>query len=89
MRMFRLEYEGGQPLTNFGFTSYTGSGSAIRAADGRFVLTLTDAGLSSERAAVNTIAHELNHIRESLRGGLIADHGPANIAGNLAEEYFR
>jgi hypothetical protein len=66
------------------------SGAPFRAANGRFVVTLTDRGLATEADAVNTIAHELNHLREAMRTGMpIVEEGPAIRSGNLAEEFFR
>jgi RHS repeat-associated protein len=62
------------------------------ASSGRFVVTLSDSGLGSAGAAVNTIAHELNHIREILRnppGYFIDSEAAATIAGNLAERFMR
>lgn len=58
----------------------------------RLIITLTDAGLSSPQAALNTIAHELNHIREILNGPtghFIQDEAAATTAGDLAEAFFR
>ena len=63
-----LNYEVGQPR-QYGFTSYNGAGRLIRGGNGRFQVTLTNLGLRSEADAVNTIAHELNHKRESMRTG--------------------
>ncbi len=66
------------------------SGAPFRAANCQFVVTLTDQGLASEADAVNTIAHELNHLREAIRKGMsIVEEGPAIRPGNLAEEFFR
>lgn len=92
MRMFKLEFEAGVPLHLYGFTSVNGAGQIFRSADGRFIITLTDAGLSSPQAALNTIAHELNHIREILNGPtghFIQDEAAATTAGDLAEAFFR
>lgn len=88
VRMMQLAHEAGGP--GYGFTSYTMSGAPFRAANGRFLVTLTDRGLASEADAVNTIAHELNHLREAMRTGMpIVEEGPAIRSGNLAEEFFR
>lgn len=49
-----------------------------------------DAGLASEQDAVNTIAHELNHIREVMATGKWpAREGHATGSGNAAQQYFR
>jgi hypothetical protein len=56
------------------------------------MMTLTDSGLVSEQEAVNSIAHELNHVREILRNGpgyFIDSEQPAKLAGDLAELFFR
>ena len=88
MRMMQLAHEAGGP--GYGFTSYTMSGAPFRAGNGGFLVTLTDRGLASEADAVNTIAHELNHLREAMRTGMpIVEEGPAIRSGNLAEEFFR
>ena len=92
MRSIQLAHEAGAPPHLYGFTSQTGTGAVVRAPNGQFVVTLTDAGLSSPHAAVNTIAHELNHIREILKQGpghFIKDEGAANLAGDLAELFYR
>ena len=92
MRKFELQYEAGAKLGDYAFTSQSGAGRIIRAPNGRFVLTLTDSGLTREGAAVNSIAHELNHVREILRGPLgtfVEDEGPAIQAGNKAEQFLR
>ena len=84
-----LNYEPGAP-GQYGYTSYNGLGQLIRGANGRFQVTLTDQGLASEQDAVNTIGHELNHIRESLSTGTFpSGEGPANLSGELAELFFR
>lgn len=88
-RIMNIGYEVGSP-NQFGFTSYNGAGRLIRGSDGRFQVTLTNLGLRSEADAVNTIGHELNHIRESMRTGQMPPfEAPAIRSGNLAEEFFR
>jgi len=86
MRMFQLAYEAGP---HYGFISQTGAGALVRAADGRIVLTLQDAGLNSTRAAVETIAHELNHVRGILRTGLATDEAAAEAAARAAGQFSR
>jgi hypothetical protein len=88
IRMFELRCAGHAKAGDYAFTSQSGTGEIVRAANGRFVLTLTDSGLASEADAVNSIAHELNHVREILRGppgAFVEDEGPARLAGDLAE----
>ena len=88
-RLMDLSYETGSP-GQYGFTSFNGAGNLIRGATGRFQVTLTDLGLRSEADSVNTIAHELNHIREGMRtGGLPPSEGPAIWSGDTAELFFR
>jgi RHS repeat-associated protein len=88
-RLMDLGYAPGD-VGQYGYTSYNGLGQLLRGATGRFQVTLTDEGLASEQDAVNTIAHELNHIRESLGSGTFpAGEGPANLSGDIAELFFR
>jgi RHS repeat-associated protein len=65
MRMFAVELD--LELPYFGGITQNGAGSLKRSHDGRIILTLGRQALSSEGSAVNTIAHELNHVREILR----------------------
>ncbi len=65
-----------------------GAGNLIRAADGRFVLTLTDSGLSSVRAAVETISHELNHVRGWLNTGVVSTEEAAEAAARAASPFI-
>jgi hypothetical protein len=43
----------------------------------------------SERTAVGTIAHELNHVRAYLRTGRFTSEGEAEAPGMAAERNFR
>jgi RHS repeat-associated protein len=90
LRSMELVYEGGQPSFLFGNISQNGAGELIRASNGRYLVTLTDSGLASAEDAVNTIAHELNHIREIQRLGphFIESEAPANFAGDMGELFF-
>ncbi|MEM7765591.1 MAG: FG-GAP-like repeat-containing protein [Pseudomonadota bacterium] len=85
-RQFKLEYEDGP---HFGFMSQLGDGSVFRAADGRFVITLQNAGLENARAALETIAHELNHIRGVLKTGQPTTEDVAEAAGKAAGKFGR
>jgi hypothetical protein len=87
MRMFELRYEAGSDA--FGFMSQTGAGDLIRGSTGRIALTLKDPGLASERAAVETIAHELNHIRGVMRSGSVTEEAVAEAAARAAGRYYR
>ena len=86
-----LQYEGGARSSLYGFTSMDGAGNIVRAPDGRYIVTLTDAGLSSPGSALNTIAYELNHIREISRtpGFHIPEEAVVALAGDLAELFMR
>lgn len=86
MRMFDLAYEPGK---NFGFISQTGSGALWRAPNGKIVLTLQDVGLTSTEAAVETIAHELNHVRGILKTGIPTTETAAEAAAAAAGKHFR
>jgi RHS repeat-associated protein len=90
MRMFELAYEA--PGTSgyveaFGYISQTGAGNLVRGGSGRFLLTLQDAGLASELNAIETIAHELSHVRAIL-GGNVVDEVLAEQAAKMAGRYF-
>lgn len=90
--MFEFQYEAGAKPGDYAFTSQYGTGAIVRAPNGRFIMTLTDSGLASEADAVNSIAHELNHVREIMRNGpgyFIDSEDPARLAGDIAELYFR
>jgi hypothetical protein len=87
-RVFQLEHDPGG--LGFGHISYTGSGRPVRSVSGRIRLRLTDAALQSELDAVQTIAHELHHIREGIRTGDIPlDEDAAERAAQLAGMYLR
>jgi RHS repeat-associated protein len=86
MRMIQLAYEAGK---DFGFMSTDAAGRLIRGSTGRILVTLQNAGLASERDAVMTIAHELNHIRGVLAGGAPTEHAIAEGAARLAGLFFR
>jgi hypothetical protein len=86
MRMFQLAYE---PGPHFGYISQTGSGAVWRASNGKFLLTLQDAGLSSTQAAVETISHELNHVRGILATGVPTEESAAEAAAEAARPFIR
>lgn len=60
-----------------------GDGSNGRATGGQVILSLGDGGLSSTRTAVETISHELNHVRGYSGLGEFASEGSA-VAAALA-----
>jgi RHS repeat-associated protein len=87
MRMFELRHEAGGGA--YGYISQTGSGALVRGSTGRILLTLQDAGLASEQDAVETIAHELNHVRGVLTTGDVTSEAAAEAAATSAGQYFR
>jgi hypothetical protein len=87
-RVFELEHD--PSGLGYGHISYTGSGRPVRTVSGRIRLRLTDAALESELDAVQTIAHELHHIREGIRTGDVPlDEDAAERAARLAGRYLR
>ncbi len=86
MRMFELQFE---PGPYYGYISQTGSGALVRAQNGRIILTLQEAGLVSERDAVETIAHELNHVRRIMKTGTVSPESEAEISAKQAGRYFK
>ncbi|MBN2209630.1 MAG: hypothetical protein JW759_10095, partial [Candidatus Coatesbacteria bacterium] len=95
MRMIKLEYGGPAARGEYGFVTAAGGktaetlGELRRAPDGRIIITLTDNGLASEKDAVETIAHEVNHIREHFKTGNILNEGAAERSAKTAGEFFR
>jgi RHS repeat-associated protein len=87
MRMFELQYEEGGGA--YGYISQTGSGALIRGSSGRIALTLKDPGLASESDAVQTIAHELNHVRGVFSTGEVTDEPTAETAAQAVARFFR
>ena len=91
MRMIELRYIK-KPWTAGLFGSMFrvgGSNLLFRGQTGKIVVGLTRKALSSPQAAVNTIAHELNHIRGVLKNGIPTGEDAANFAGDMAERYFK
>lgn len=93
-RSMNIQYGGAgrEGSTDFGSTGLTWAGPLLRGPSGQFEVTLYDAGLASEENAVNTLAHELNHIRDVMRTGEWPDPEDEQIAreaGNTAQRYFR
>jgi hypothetical protein len=95
MRMFELQYEAGEQV-NYGSISekisskkpYNTIGLA-RTSTGQFKLTLYDKGLRSPQDAVETIAHELNHVRGFLQTGATSTEGSAEAAAEAAAPFVR
>jgi hypothetical protein len=59
-------------------------GRIVRAPNGRIVLTLYDRGLRSPQDVVETISHELNHVRGYYRIGEFTSEAEAEAAAEAA-----
>jgi hypothetical protein len=72
-----------------------GSGAVTSRTDGSMTTDLPlprrlkDPGLASRRAAVETIAHELNHIRGVMRSGVVTEEPVAEARARAAGRHFR
>ena len=86
--MFEFVEGGASPMGSYGSVTRIGN-SLQTASDSRFVMRLYDPGLASQRDAVMTIAHELNHVRGFLRSGAFTDENTAEAAAQLAGKFFR
>jgi RHS repeat-associated protein len=89
-RMFDIREGGASYVADKSKIFELSQGTLKRAADGRFVLELYDPGLASERTAVGSIAHEVNHVREYLRTGTWTDESEAKAeaSADAAEAYY-
>lgn len=93
-RLFKLEY-GGADSRYFGHTSFTPtdltleSFKIVRTPDGRAIIKLYDNALTSQRAAVETIAHEINHIRGVFKRGIYTSEEAAEAAARAAGQHFK
>ena len=89
-----MEYGGADPRY-FGHTSFTPtdltleSFKIVRAPDGRAIINLYDNALTSLRAAVETIAHEINHIRGVFKTGAYTSEEAAEAAARAAGQHFK
>jgi hypothetical protein len=88
MRMFELK-----PLERLGYeygcVSVNGAGAIWRGATGKIVMGLSDLGLSSRQAIVETVAHELNHVRGWLKTGTFSPEASAEGAAEAARPFVR
>ncbi len=73
----------------YGFTRLNFNETLARGADGRFQVYLQDPALVSELDAVQTIAHEITHVRAALAGGNVWDHAYGEVVAELAGRNFR
>lgn len=88
MRMIELRTGSG---VDFGCVTTVGmkNPKLLRAPNGKIVVTLEELGLRSEQDAVNTIAHEMHHIRRFFKKGNMDNEDTAAIVGELAELFFK
>jgi len=93
MRMFKLKHESGNQY-DFGFVSQyldpktLESFGVFRAADGRIELTLFDKGLRSPQDIIETISHELNHVRGFLNKGRMSTEVSAEAAAEAVRPFI-
>ena len=94
MRQFKLEYAPGNEY-DFGsvgryFNPKTlEPGDIVRAADGRIELRLFDKGLRSPQDLIETLSHELNHVREFYKTGAFSPESAAEAAAEAARPFIR
>ncbi len=94
MRQFKLEYVAGNEY-DFGsigryFNPKTMEpGNLVRTADGRIELRLFDKGLRSPQDLIETLSHELNHVREFYKTGVFSSESAAEAAAEAARPFIR
>lgn len=94
MCQFKLEYAPGNEY-DFGsigryFSPKTlEPGDVLRAADGRIELRLFDKGLRSPQDLIETLSHELNHVREYYKSGVFSRESAAEAAAESARPFIR
>jgi len=93
MRLFELEYEAGNVL-DFGAVHQrlnvrtAQPYGILRAPNGKIRLTLFDKWLRSELDAVQTISHELNHVRRFLKTGYMSSEASAEAVAEAASQFW-
>ncbi len=90
-RMFDFSLEPNHPeygFDQYGSMAYDINFNLLRNPAGRFQMTLSGIGLRDELTAVQTIAHELKHVRGTLRGGF-AEEDIAESNTDVIAQYFR
>jgi len=91
--LFELEYEAGNVL-DFGAVHQrlnvrtAQPYGILRAPNGKIRLTLFDKWLRSELDAVQTISHELNHVRRFLKTGYMSSEASAEAAAEAASQFW-
>ncbi len=94
MRQFKLEYAPGNEY-DFGsvgryFNPKTMEpGDLVRAGDGRIELRLFDKGLRSPQDLIETLSHELNHVREFYKTGVFSTETETEAEAAAAAEAAR
>lgn len=94
MRQFKLVYAPGNEY-DFGsvgryFNPRTlEPGDIVRAADGRIELRLFDKALRSPQDLIETLSHELNHVREFYKTGVFSSESAAEAAAEAARPFIR
>jgi hypothetical protein len=91
--MFKLEYQPGETVDYGGVSQRFNpntleAGDLSRADDGRIRLTLYDKGLRSADDAVQTISHELNHVRGFMKTGEMSSEASAEAAAESAAPHI-
>ncbi len=94
MRQFKLIYAPGNEY-DFGsvgryFNPKTlEPGDMVRVADGRIELRLFDKGLRSPQDLIETLSHELNHVREFYKSRVFSSESAAEAAAEAAKPFIR
>jgi hypothetical protein len=94
MRMFELKYEACN-TKDLGFVSQYMNPKTfeptglVRGEDGRIILTLHDKALSSSADLIETVSHELNHVRGYLKTGYMTAESIDERAAEMARQYLR
>jgi hypothetical protein len=94
MRMFKLKYESGNQH-DWGFVSQYFDPKTLepfgvyRSPDGRIELTLFDKGLRSRQDIIETISHELNHVRGYFNNGKMSSEISAEAAAEAARSFIK
>jgi hypothetical protein len=94
MRMFNLKYESGNQY-DWGFVSQylnpktLESFGVVRSPSGKIDLTLFDKGLRSPQDIIETISHELNHVRGFLKNGKMSSEINAEAAAEAARNFIK
>jgi hypothetical protein len=92
--MFKLKYESGNQH-DWGYVSQYLDPKTLepfgvyRSPDGRIELTLFDKGLRSQQDIVETISHELDHVRGFFKTGKMSSEMNAEAAAEAARPFIK